>query len=342
MRRLFAALSFHSARAARIALPLVLAAASVGFGTTPDKTANDGSAKPVVDRQTCFQGTIAHPAAGDIGRATVFIAVLKANGELLSEGTGFIVRGSARDAGPRIVTAAHVIDRGDIPDRDALLMVFFSDGVPIGVPRLVVSGTPHKFSADGFDVIVDDIAVLEIARFTDPKVAERYRRHEGLPIENDGALMVGETDQPVGAVWGFSGAAAVNRSGKVVGVLTEADFRGRIGIELGSIQETNATGHPVRRTVTLPTQSLVITEPFNSPQILAALNRSQELQPPMAPEDVVMAGFPFGSCAAATATLMPAGTTAAMAVLNKWQSIGTAGVWYMPLQFSPTKFRLVP
>jgi hypothetical protein len=251
--------------------------------------------------------------------------------------TEILDRGSRAFEDQRIV-----IDTSDIPDRDALLMVFSSDGMPIGTPRLIAGGTPHKFTSDGFDVIVDDIAVIEIERFTDAKIAERFAHIEGLDIENGGSLMVGETNRPLGAVWGLSGAAAVDRSGKVVGVLTEADFRGRAPLELGSIQETNAAGRPTYRTVTLPTQSLVVTEPFNSPLILAALNRQQEYRPPTEPKDVVMAGFPLGGCAAATATLVPTGTTAAIAVVHKWRSIGTAGVWYMPVQFSPTKLKLVP
>jgi hypothetical protein len=340
---LFAALSGRIVQFGHKTLPITLAAAVLYFGIAPTSPVKHNTASSAIaESPSCFLQTIPHPAATDIARSTVFIATIKPTGELLSEGTGFVVRGSAHDAGPRIVTAAHVIDRSDIPERDALLMVFSSDGVPIGTPRLVAGGTPHTFTSDGFDVIIDDIAVLEIERFADAKIAERFSRIEGLDIENGGSLMVGETDRPLGAVWGFSGAPAIDHDGKVVGVLTEADFRGRASVELASLQETNATNRPTQHTVTLPTQSLVVTEPFNAPQILAALNQRQEYRPPMAPKDVVIAGFPLGSCAATTATLMPLGTMAAISVVNKWQSIGTAGVWYMPVQFSATKLKLVP
>ena len=48
-----------------------------------------------VDRATCFLDEIHHPQAGRIADATVFIAVVRSDGTLASEGTGFVVSDSA-------------------------------------------------------------------------------------------------------------------------------------------------------------------------------------------------------------------------------------------------------
>ena len=71
-----------------------------------------------------------------------------------------------------------------------------------------------------------------------------------------------EAGGPLGVSWGFSGAAAIDPAGRVVGVLIGADFRDRTTLELGSILDANQSGGAVRRPVILPARSLVIVEPL--------------------------------------------------------------------------------
>jgi hypothetical protein len=108
---------------------------------------------------------IHHPQAGKIADATVFIAAVWPDGTLASEGTGFVVSDSADGGaqGSRIVTAAHVIDDTDATRDGQRLAVFFSDGMPVGVPRIVLRGKTHRLSVGGFDLVENDIAVIEIA-----------------------------------------------------------------------------------------------------------------------------------------------------------------------------------
>src|SRR5215469_6047908 len=108
---------------------------------------------------SCFLGKIAHPQSKAIADATVFIAVVRADGTLLSQGTGFVAAGSAAlgVTGHRIVTAAHVaVPREALPD-DARFMIFFSDGSPIGTPHIVAAGQTHSVLLGSFTVDADDI-----------------------------------------------------------------------------------------------------------------------------------------------------------------------------------------
>ena len=118
-------------------------------------------------RVTCFLNEIHHPQADEIAEATVFIAAVWPDGTLASEGTGFVVsNGVAVDAhGSRIVTAAHVIEDTDTARDGERGAVFFSDGMPLGVPRIVLRGTTRGLSVGGFDLVENDIAVIEITSF---------------------------------------------------------------------------------------------------------------------------------------------------------------------------------
>lgn len=291
---------------------------------------------------SCFLGKIAHPAAHAIERSTVFIALVGPDGTLLSEGTGFVTATNAahRASGPRIVTAAHVVGPREPMPEDARLMVFFSDGTPLGVPRILTSGPTHTVSVGGFDVIADDIAVLEIARFVDAKAGERFAALTGLPVERSETLRIGEASNPTGAVWGFSGAAAIDRDGRVVGVLTGADFRGRVTVELGSIQESNATGHAVARPVTLPSQSLVVVEPINASNILRELGIAETGSAHATKTDIILAGFPLANCASTSATIDTADSPSGAALLLKWRNIGQTGAWLLPPHFGTNKLKL--
>lgn len=103
--------------------------------------------------------------------------------------------------------------------------MLFSDGMPLGVPRIVLGGATRKLSVGGFDLVENDIAVIEITSFNNDAARDRFLRLQGLPLSGGDDILVGESGQPLGVSWGFSGAAAVDPAGRVVGVLTGADFR---------------------------------------------------------------------------------------------------------------------
>jgi hypothetical protein len=201
------------------------------------------------DRVTCFLDEIHHPQAGKIAPATVFIAAVWPDGTLASEGTGFVVSDSADGGaqGSRIVTAAHVIDDTDTTRNGQRLVVFFSDGMPLGVPRTVLRGATRELSVGGFNLVENDIAVIEIASFNDYPARNRFLGLQGLPLYGGADILVGDTGQSLGVSWGFSGAAAIDPAGRAVGVLTGADFRDRTTLELGSILDFNRSGGAVSR-----------------------------------------------------------------------------------------------
>jgi hypothetical protein len=293
---------------------------------------------------SCFLGRIAHPQSKAIADATVFIAVVHADGTLVSQGTGFIAAGSASlgTTGPRIVTAAHVVAPHEAAPDDARFMVFFSDGNPIGAPRVVATGPTHSILVGSFDVAADDVAVLEITDFADAKAQARFVQLAGLPINSDAVLRVGEASDPIGAVWGFSGAAAIDREGRVMGVLTGADFRGRVTLELGSIEGSNAAGRPITRPVTLPRRSLIVVEPLQSREILQALGPAAIHQTEQGEAVAVFAGFPLASCAATSAKLASAVSAEGAALLARWQAIGQEDAWLLPPRLDATKLKLSP
>jgi hypothetical protein len=293
---------------------------------------------------SCFMGRITHPQSKAIADATVFIAMVHADGTLLSQGTGFIAAGSSNlgTMGPRIVTAAHVVAPHETAPNDARFIVFFSDGNPIGAPRVVATGQTHSVLVGTFDVTADDVAVLEIADFADAKARERFVQLAGLPINSDAVLRVGEASEPIGAVWGFSGAAAIDREGRVMGVLTGADFRGRITLELGSIEGSDAAGRPITRSVTLPRRSLIVVEPIHTREILQALGPAVIHQSEQGEAVAVFAGFPLASCAATTAKLESAASAKGAAMLARWQAIGQQDAWLLPPRLDATKLKLSP
>ena len=118
-------------------IPMMLLAAIAWLGAEGCAHADESAALPSVpgDPQSCFLGTNNDARAEMIESATIFLGVVRPDGSLLSEGTGFVVEG--RSGGPKIVTAAHVVDSDsdDYPP-DARLMAFFSDGSAIGSPSM--------------------------------------------------------------------------------------------------------------------------------------------------------------------------------------------------------------
>jgi hypothetical protein len=105
--------------------------------------------------------------------------------------------------------------------------VFFSDGMRLGIPRTVFRAPMRQLSVGGFDLIENDIVVIEISSFNDEAARTRFLGLQGLPFYGRGDILVGKASRPLGVSWGFSGAAAIGLAGRVVGVLTSADFRDR-------------------------------------------------------------------------------------------------------------------
>jgi hypothetical protein len=280
--------------------------------------------------RSCFGSQIDHVDAAKIARNTVFIAGVGTDGTLTSSATGFVVRGRY---GVRIVTAFHVVDP-DAGESGSTSMVFFSDGAPLGVPRVVAAAAPRKSTVSGVELTVDDLAVVEIARFAGPAALRRLSRLDGLQVDASGPLMVGETDGRTGVAWGYSGSAAVDQEGHVVGVLTSADFRGRVSVNLATIQEVKTGDRPIDVATTLPDRSLAVVEPFQDPAII------HELLPAKVPSEgrrtikVVFAGFPSASCASTSARLQRAASPAGAELLGKWGAMDASDAWWIPPGFS--------
>ena len=233
----------------------------------------------------------------------------------------------------RIVTAFHVVDP-DAGESSSRLMVFFSDGAPLGVPRVVAATAPRKSTVSSGELTLDDLAVVEIARCGGRAALRRLSRLDGLQVAASGPLMVGETDGRTGVAWGYSGAAAVDQEGHVVGVLTSADFRGRVSVNLGTIQEPKTSGSPIDVATTLPDRSLVIVEPLQDPAIIHELQQASVPSERRQPMKVVFAGFPSASCASTSARLQPATSPAGAELLVKWGAMDGSDAWWIPPGFS--------
>jgi len=320
-------------QAVQVFLALIFCAATQSsVGTPPSKQAKLGLV-------TCFLNEIHHPQAGKIAEATVFIAAVWPDGTLASEGTGFVVSDSTDHGtqGSRIVTAAHVVEDSDTTRDGQRWAVFFSDGMPLGVPRTVLRGATRDLSVGGFDLVENDFAVIEIASFNNDAARDRFLGLQGLSLDGGEDILVGESGQPLGVSWGFSGAAAIDPAGRVVGVLTGADFRDRTTLKLRSILDANRSGGAASQPVILPGRSLVVVEPLRDPDILRALGRSAEPRGGGLMTTVTIAGFPAASCAATSATIVPINSQPGARLLSKWRSIGMEGAWYLPPQLGTAK-----
>jgi hypothetical protein len=283
---------------------------------------------------TCFKRNIDHPYAPKIARNTVFLARLRPDGTLVSAATAFVVRNTAANE-PRIVTAAHVVAHSE---SDATLMAFLSDGTLLGIPRIVVATSQQQTSIADNDLTVNDLAVLTIAQFSDEMVHTRFAELDGLSVSSGSALMVGETSGHAGVIWGYSGAPAVTDTGEVVGVAIGADFRGRVTQSLGTLLES-ARDDQQSEEITLPERSLVVVEPLRAPEILRALGLAEHASAEHAESAVVLAGFPFASCASTSAWLKIADSAAGAMLLKKWQ-LDQTDTWLLP-SLGKKKVRLV-
>jgi hypothetical protein len=78
----------------------------------------------------------------------------------------------------------------------------------------------RELSVGGFDLVENDIAVMEITSFNNVAARDRFIALQGLPLSGGDDILVGESSQPPGVSWGFSGAAAIDPAGRVAGVLT--------------------------------------------------------------------------------------------------------------------------
>ena len=108
------------------------------------------------------------------------------------------------------MTAAHVIEGIDTTRDGQRWVVFFSDGMPLGEPRTVLRGTTRELSVGGFDLVENDIAVMEITSLNNVAARDRFIALQGLPLSGGDDILVGESSQPPGVSWGFSGAAAID------------------------------------------------------------------------------------------------------------------------------------
>jgi hypothetical protein len=149
---------------------------SLALGAATQASAGPPSEEVKLGRATCFLNEIHHPQAGNIAKATVFIAAIAPDGTLASEGTGFVVSDSADGGtqGSRIVTAAHVIEGIDATRSGQRWAVFFSDGMPLGEPRPVLRGTTRELSVGRCDLVENDIAVIEITSFNNVAARDRF------------------------------------------------------------------------------------------------------------------------------------------------------------------------
>ena len=174
---------------------------TLALGAATQASAGPPSEHAEPRRATCFLNEIHHPQAGKIAKATVFIAAVAPDGTLASEGTGFVVSDSTDGGtrGSRIVTAAHVIDDINTTRDGQRWTVFFSDGMLLGEPRTVFRGTTRELSVGGFDLVENDIAVIEITSFNNVTARDHFLALQGLPLSGDDDILVGESGQPPGA-----------------------------------------------------------------------------------------------------------------------------------------------
>jgi len=193
---------------------------------------------------------------------------------------------------------------------------------------------PRKTTVSSVELTVDDLAVVEIARFAGPAALQRLSRLDGLQVDASGPLMVGETDGRTGVAWGYSGSAAVDQEGHVVGVLTSADFRGRVSVNLATIQEAKTGGRPIDVATTLPDRSLVVVEPLQDPGIIDELQQARVPSESRRTIKVVFAGFPSASCASTSARLHAATSPAGAELLGKWGAMDESDAWRIPPRFS--------
>ena len=176
----------------------------------------------------------------------------------------------------------------------------------------------------------------EITSFNNVAPRDRFIARQGLPLSG-GDDILGESSQPPGVSWGFSAAAAIDPASRVAGVLTGAEFRDRLTLELGSILDADPNAGAVSRPVILPSRSLVVIEPLSDPDILRVLRRSPEPRGSGPRTTVTIAGFPAASCAATSATVEPIDSQAGTRLASQWKSIGVEGAWYLPPQLGTTK-----
>jgi hypothetical protein len=90
----------------------------------------------------------------------------------------------------------------------------------------------------------------------------------------------------------------------------------------------------------LPKRSLVVVEPLRAPEILQALGLHEHASAEHTESSVVLAGFPFASCASTSALLHTADSVAGGMLLKKWQQLDRTDGWWLP-SLGNKKLRLV-
>jgi hypothetical protein len=117
-------------------------------------------------------------------------------------------------------------------------------------------------------------------------------------------------------------------------VLTSADFRGRVSVNLATIQEEDTRDRSIDVATTLPDRSLVVVEPLQDPAIIHELQQARVPSERWRTISVAFAGFPSASCASTSARLQPAASPAGAELLEKWGAMDESDAWWIPPGFS--------
>jgi hypothetical protein len=204
-----------------------------GQGRTQSKTVRH---EPDAD---CFG---AQAVASGIGKAainsSVVLKTVTREGRTVAFGTGTIIRRSGNVFNPhnRILTAEHVVrPEFGFPLDGTQIVAVGSDGVELGqiatietarevVPagRVLTRNPKHslKYPLVDVDFMRRDMAVVSIV-WPSSEGWVPFDRREGLEIASvqDSSLLAGRFDRPGGVEVGVSGAAVLDDTGRVVGVM---------------------------------------------------------------------------------------------------------------------------
>ena len=82
--------------------------------------------------------------------------------------------------------------------------------------------------------------------------------------------------------------------------------------------------------IALPKRLLVVVEPLRAPEIMRALGLREHASAEHSESSVVLAGFPFASCASTSAQLHAADSLAGASLLKKWQQLDRTDSWWLP------------
>lgn len=274
-------------------------------------------------RGGCFGSQLrAAPWADDAADSVVQVVSLDGRGGAGARrwwtGTGFVVRGSAGEgeAHNRILTAGHVAETASGPN--GAIGVLSSSGALIGRAEVVARAAPGavETARDGTPLSRGDLAVLRLREFWGAGEAD-YASVRGVEIapSQSARMLRGLFERPAGFDGGVSGAPALDRGGRAVGVAVRTGDAGDGGpamprrrVEGGTSVWNAVWGRFVlaSKQVALPPRSWGFVEPIADPAILAALGRAGARVDAAAgadPGEVQIPGFPLDTCVVFEAAL---------------------------------------